>query len=135
MINIGIIGFGTVGTGTARILLKNRELLKQRTGIDINLRKIADLDIRKDRGIRLLKGVLTTNAEELFNDPNIHIIVELIGGTTVAKEMILRAIRAGKHVVTANKALLATHGIEIFKAAEKAGVEVGFEAAVAGGIP
>lgn len=135
MINIGIIGFGTVGTGTARILLKNRELLKQRTGIDINLRKIADLDIRRDRGIKLPKGILTTKAEELFNDPQIHIIVELIGGTTLAKEMILRAIRAGKHVVTANKALLATHGIEIFKAAEKAGVEVGFEAAVAGGIP
>jgi len=135
MINIGIIGFGTVGTGTTRLLLKNRELLKQRTDIDINLRKIADLDIRSDRGIRLPKGVLTTKAEELFNDPKIHIIVELIGGTTVAKEMILRAIRAGKHVVTANKALLATHGIEIFRAAEKAGVEVGFEAAVAGGIP
>jgi len=135
MINIGIIGFGTVGTGTAGILLKNRGLLKQRTGIDINLRKIADLDISRDRGIRLPKGILTTKAEELFNDSQIHIIVELIGGTTLAKEMILRAIRAGKHVVTANKALLATHGIEIFKAAEKAGVEVGFEAAVAGGIP
>ncbi|MBI5848333.1 MAG: homoserine dehydrogenase [Nitrospirae bacterium] len=135
MINVGIIGFGTVGTGTAGILLKNRDLLKQRTGIDINLRKIADLDIKRDRGIRIPKGVLTSNAEELFNDPKIHIIVELIGGTTIAKEMILKAIRAGKHVVTANKALLATHGIEIFKAAEKAGVEVGFEAAVAGGIP
>ncbi len=135
MINIGIIGFGTVGTGTASILLKNRDLLKQRTGIDINLRKIADLDIKRDRGIKLPKGILTTKADELFNDPKIHIIVELIGGTTIAKEMILRAIRAGKHVVTANKALLATHGIEIFKAAEKAGVEVGFEAAVAGGIP
>lgn len=135
MINIGIIGFGTVGTGTAGILLKNRSLLKQRTGIDINLRRIADLDIRRDRGLRIPKGVLTKNADELFHDPNIHIIVELIGGTTVAKDMILRAIRAGKHVVTANKALLATHGIEIFKAAEKAGVEVGFEAAVAGGIP
>lgn len=135
MINVGIIGFGTVGTGTASILLKNRELLKQRTGIDINLRKIADLDVMRDRGIKLPKGMLTAKAEELFADPNIHIIVELIGGTTTAKEMILRAIRAGKHVVTANKALLATHGIEIFKAAEKAGVEVGFEAAVAGGIP
>ncbi len=135
MINIGIIGFGTVGTGTARILLENRDLLKQRTGIDINLRKIADLDIKRDRGIRLPKGILTTRAEELFDDRNIHIIVELIGGTTVARDMILRAIRAGKHVVTANKALLATHGIEIFRAAEKAGVEVGFEAAVAGGIP
>lgn len=135
MINIGIIGFGTVGTGTAGILLKNRGLLKQRTGIDINLRRIADLDIRRDRGLRLPKGVLTTDADEIFADPNIHVVVELIGGTTLAKELILRAIRAGKHVVTANKALLATHGIEIFKAAARAGVEVGFEAAVAGGIP
>jgi homoserine dehydrogenase len=135
MINVGIIGFGTVGTGTATILLKNRDLLKQRTGIDINLGKIADLDITRDRGIRVPKGVLTTRADELFNDPDIHIIVELIGGTTSAKEMILKAIHHNKHVVTANKALLATHGIEIFRAAARAGVEVGFEASVAGGIP
>ncbi len=135
MINVGIIGFGTVGTGTAVILLKNRHLLRQRSGININLKKIADLDIKRDRGIRVPKGVLTKNAEELFADPNLHIIIELIGGTTVAKDVILRAVRSGKHVVTANKALLATHGIEIFRAAEKAGVEVGFEASVAGGIP
>jgi homoserine dehydrogenase len=135
MINVGIIGFGTVGTGTATILLKNRDLLKQRTGIDISLRKIADLDIRRDRGIRIPKGVLTTRVDELFDDPDIHIIVELIGGTTIAKEMILKAIRHKKHVVTANKALLATHGIEIFRAAGRTGVEVGFEASVAGGIP
>jgi homoserine dehydrogenase len=135
MINVGIIGFGTVGTGTATILLKNRNLLKQRTGIDINLRKIADLDITRDRGIRIPQGVLTTRADELFNDPDIHIIVELIGGTTSAKEMILKAIHHNKHVVTANKALLATHGIELFRAAGRAGVEVGFEASVAGGIP
>jgi len=135
MINVGIIGLGTVGTGTAAILLKNKDLLKQRTGIDINLRKIADLDITRDRGIRIPKGVLTTRADDLFLDPDIHIIVELIGGTTIAREMILKSIRSGKHVVTANKALLATHGIEIFKAAAKAGVEIGFEASVAGGIP
>jgi homoserine dehydrogenase len=135
MINVGIIGFGTVGTGTATILLKNRGLLKQRTGVDINLKRIADLDIRRDRGIRIPKGVLTTRAEDIFSDPDIHIVVELIGGTTIAKDVVLRAIRSGKHVVTANKALLAVHGIEIFRAAEKAGVEVGFEASVAGGIP
>lgn len=135
MINVGIIGFGTVGTGTARILIGNHDVLKDRTGIDINLRRIADLDIRRDRGIRLPKGTLTTSAVGLINDPDIHIVVELIGGTTVAKDMVLRAIAAGKHVVTANKALLATHGAEIFAAARKAGVEVGFEAAVAGGIP
>ncbi|PKL51499.1 MAG: homoserine dehydrogenase [Nitrospira bacterium HGW-Nitrospira-1] len=135
MINIGIIGFGTVGTGTASILIQNRKLLKDRTGIDINLKKIADLDIKRDRGIKLPKGVLTINADSLIADPDIHIIVELIGGTTVAKEIILKAIKNGKHVVTANKALLATHGKEIFKAAEKANVKVGFEASVAGGIP
>jgi homoserine dehydrogenase len=135
MINVGIIGFGTVGTGTARILLENRALLKERTGIDINLRRIADIDTKRDRGIKLPKGVLINNADNLINDPEIHIVIELVGGTTIAKEFILKAIRAGKHVVTANKALLATHGKEIFSAAEKAGVEVGFEASVAGGIP
>ncbi|NJD57393.1 MAG: homoserine dehydrogenase [Nitrospirae bacterium] len=135
MINIGILGFGTVGTGTARILLKNRRLLKERTGVDINLRRIADLDITRDRGIKIPGGILTTSAASVIADPEIHIIVELIGGTTLAKEFVLQAIRNGKHVVTANKALLATHGIEIFRAADKAGVEIGFEASVAGGIP
>jgi len=135
MIHVGIIGFGTVGTGTVHILLQNRKLLKDRTGVDIHLKKIADLDIKRDRGIRLPKNVLTDNADSLLADPDIQIVVELIGGTTVAKEMMLKAIRNGKHVVTANKALLATHGREIFKAAEKANVKVGFEASVAGGIP
>lgn len=135
MINVGIIGFGTVGTGTAKILIQNRKLLKDRTGVDVNLRRIADLDIKRDRGLRLPKGVLTNNADSLIADPHIHIVVELIGGTTIAKDIMLKAIRNGKHVVTANKALLATHGKEIFKAAEKANVQVGFEASVAGGIP
>ncbi|TAN43384.1 MAG: homoserine dehydrogenase [Nitrospirae bacterium] len=135
MINVGIIGFGTVGTGTARILIGNRTVIRERTGIDINLRRIADLDITRDRGIRLPKGTLTKDAGELINDPDIQVIVELIGGTTIAKEVMLRALRAGKHVVTANKALLATHGSEIFRTARKHKVHVGFEAAVAGGIP
>ena len=135
MINVGILGFGTVGTGTAKILLRNRHLLKERSGVDIVLKKIADLDITRDRGIKVPKGILTTRADDVISAPDIHIVVELIGGTTVAKDLILKAIRKGKHVVTANKALLATHGIEIFRAAEKAGVEIGFEASVAGGIP
>jgi len=135
MINVGIIGFGTVGTGTASILLNNRGLLRERTGIDINLRRIADIDIKRDRGIRLPKGILTAKADELIGDPDIHIVVELIGGTTVAKDLILKAIAGGKHVVTANKALLATHGAEIFRAAGRRNVELGFEASVAGGIP
>jgi len=135
MINVGIVGFGTVGTGTASILIQNRELMKDRTGIDINLKRIADIDTKRDRGIKLSKGVLTNNADGLISDPDIQIVVELIGGTTIAKDMVLKAIRNGKHVVTANKALLATHGKEIFRAAGKAGVRVGFEASVAGGIP
>jgi homoserine dehydrogenase len=135
MINVGIIGFGTVGTGTASILLKNRALLRERTGIDIHLKSIADRDIKRDRGLKLPKGVLTDRTEEVLRDPDIHIIVELVGGTTIAKGFILKAVANGKHVVTANKALLATNGVEIFKAADKAGVEVGFEASVAGGIP
>lgn len=135
MINVGIIGFGTVGTGTAKILINNRSVLRERTGIDINLKSIADLDIKKDRGIKLKKGVLTTDARAVIHDPAIDIIVELIGGTTIAKDMVLMALRAGKHVVTANKALLATHGSEIFRTAAKHKVSVGFEAAVAGGIP
>ena len=135
MIGVGIVGFGTVGTGTARILLDKAGLLKDRTGIDIRLKRIADLDIRRDRGLRLPKGTLTADSDALIGDPEVRIVVELIGGTTFAKELILKAIAAGKHVVTANKALLATHGAEIFRAASKANVEIGFEAAVAGGIP
>ncbi len=135
MINVGIIGFGTVGTGTAKILINNRSVIRERTGIDINLKNIADLDIKRDRGIKLKKGVLTSDAKAVINDPEIDIIVELIGGTTIARDMVLAALRAGKHVVTANKALLATHGSEIFRTAAKHKVSVGFEAAVAGGIP
>jgi homoserine dehydrogenase len=135
MIGVGIVGFGTVGTGTARILLDKAGLLRERTGIDIGLKKIADLDIRRDRGLRLPKGTLTADSDKLIGDPDVRIVVELIGGTTFAKDLILKAIAAGKHVVTANKALLATHGAEIFRAASKANVEIGIEASVAGGIP
>lgn len=135
MINIGILGFGTVGTGTAKILLGNKKLIKERTGVVLNLKKIADLNISNDRGLNLPMNVLTKKADEVLNDPDIQIIVELIGGTKIAKEYILRAIKNGKHVVTANKALLATHGVELFRAAQKAQVEIGFEASVGGGIP
>lgn len=135
MIHVGVVGFGTVGTGTVRILLDSKELLKERAGIDINLKRVADVDVRRDRGIRLSKGVLTSDTDALISDPDISIVVELIGGTTVARDVVLRAIKNGKHVVTANKALLATHGAEIFGAAEKANVGIGFEASVAGGIP
>ncbi|MBI3377010.1 MAG: homoserine dehydrogenase [Nitrospirae bacterium] len=135
MINVGIIGFGTVGAGTAKILLENKDVISQRTGFDINLKKIADLDIKKSRGIKLPEGILTANVDEILNDPEINIVIELIGGIHPAKELILKAIRNKKHVVTANKALIATEGNEILAEAEKHGVEIGFEASVAGGIP
>jgi len=135
MINIGIIGFGTVGSGTVKILLENRDILRERLGFEINLKKIVARNIRKDRGIRLPEGILTTDVSLVLDDPDIRIVVELIGGISPAKDYILKAISNGKHVVTANKALLATEGNEIFSAARKAGVEIGFEASVAGGIP
>ena len=135
MINVGIIGFGTVGTGTVKILCENRELLRERTGFEINLKRIADIDIKRDRGVNIPRDILTTDVYSLLNDPQIDIVVELIGGLTPAKDFILKAIQNRKHVVTANKALLATAGNEIFTAALEAGVEIGFEASVAGGIP
>jgi homoserine dehydrogenase len=134
-ISVGIIGFGTVGTGTARILLENSEVISGRCGFTVELKRIADLDITRDRGIKIPEGVLTTDADAIINDPEIDVVVELMGGIHPAKDFMLRAVKNKKHVVTANKALLATEGSEIFAEADKAGVEVGFEAAVAGGIP
>jgi homoserine dehydrogenase len=134
-INVGIIGFGTVGTGTARILMENAGTIKRRLGVPVVLKKISDLDVKRDRGIKLDGVQLTTSAKDVIADPGIDIVVELIGGYKPAKEFILDAINNKKHVVTANKALLAVHGEEIYAAAEKAGVTVGFEASVAGGIP
>jgi homoserine dehydrogenase len=135
MINVGIIGFGTVGSGTVRILLENKKVLEERLGFEINLKKIATRNVNKERGVRVSEGVVTADVNDILNDPDIHIVAELVGGITPAKDFILQAISKGKHVVTANKALLATEGKEIFKAAQKAGVEIGFEASVAGGIP
>jgi len=135
MINIGIIGFGIVGSGTAKVLLENNDILRERLGFGLNLKRIADLDIVRDRGIRVPEGVLTTDVNHIFDDPDIQIVVELIGGINPAKKFILRAIEKGKHVVTANKALLATEGTDIFNAARRTGVEVGYEASVAGAIP
>ncbi len=134
-VSVGIIGFGTVGAGTAKILLKKRGELERKLGFPVVLKKIADLDIKRDRGVKLPKGVLTDDSEALIQDPEIDIIVELIGGIHPAKEIILRAIKQGKHVVTANKALLAEAGREIFKEAKNNKVDIGFEASVAGSIP
>ncbi len=132
-IKVGIIGFGTVGAGVAANILANSDVIASRAGVKLVLAKVADLDITTDRGVRIPEGVLTTDAAEAIREADI--VVELVGGTTVAKKFILDAIRAGKPVVTANKALLALHGEEIFAAAEAAGVDVYYEASVAGGIP
>jgi homoserine dehydrogenase len=132
-LKIGIMGFGTVGAGVASCLLKNSDVIARRSGIMPVLAKIADLDIERDRGIKLNKGVLTTDVHQLIKD--VDVVVELIGGTTVAKDLIIEALNAGKPVVTANKALLAEKGEEIFAAAEKSKADIYYEASVAGGIP
>jgi len=135
MVNVGIIGFGTVGTGTARILLRNREVIRRKSGLDINLKRIVDRDTERDRGLDLPDGILSARIEDILEDPDIDIVVELIGGIHPAREFILEALDSGKHVVTANKALLATEGREIFETARRKNLSLGFEAAVAGGIP
>ncbi len=134
-VSVGIIGFGTVGTGVVKILLKRRKELESKLGFPLIIGKIADIDIKRKRGITVPANTLVTDGMEVIDDPAIDIVVELIGGIHPAKEYILKAIKKGKHVVTANKALLATEGIDIFKSAEENNVELGFEAAVAGGIP
>jgi len=134
-IKIGIIGLGTVGTGVVKILQKNRELIQNRLGACIEIVRIADLDIVSDRGIAIDSSHLTVDAYAIINDPQISIIVELMGGEEPAATFLLRAIEQGKHVVTANKALLSTRGAEIFKAAYDHNVEIGFEGSVCGGIP
>ena len=134
-INIGLLGCGTVGTGFAKILIENKDLIRSRVGANLNLRRVADIDIKSDRGIRFDEGVFITDAFKVVDDPEIDIIVEMIGGEGVAKDLILKAIGDNKHVVTANKALLAKHGNTIFKAATGQGVDIGFEASVGGCMP
>ena len=134
-IGVGILGFGTVGAGVADGLLKHREVMAKRLGVDIVLRKIADLDITTDRGIVVPADVLTTDAKAVLADPEVQIIVETIGGTGIAKTFVLEALNNGKCVVTANKKLLAEYGKEIFETAKKNDVDIYFGAAVGGGIP
>lgn len=134
-IGVGLIGFGTVGTGVVKILLQNGTLIRRRLGAPVELVRVADLDIARDRGVRLPPGVLTTDAKMVLADSNVDIVLELIGGCEAAKRVILDAMAGGKSVVTANKALLAVHGEELFEAATRHGVDLGFEASVGGGIP
>jgi homoserine dehydrogenase len=134
-INVGLLGMGTVGGGTFRVLARNAEEISRRAGRAIGITVVADKEETKARDA-VAKGVkVTGDAFEVVRDPAVDIVVELIGGTKIAKELVLEAIKHGKHVVTANKALLAQHGNEIFTAAQKKGVMVAFEAAVGGGIP
>jgi homoserine dehydrogenase len=134
-IKIGLIGFGTVGAGVVKILEENAPLIAQRLGGNVRLHKIADIDLKRDRGVQVAKEILTADAEAVLIDPEIAICIELVGGIEPARTFILKAIEAGKHVVTANKALLALHGAELFAAAQNKGVRIGFEASVGGGIP
>ena len=135
MISIGLIGFGTIGTGVVKLLQENGDLIAGRLGAEIRLQRIADIDIRKSRGIPVDDALLTTDAADILNDPGIDIVVELMGGYEPARTFILAAMTQGKHVVTANKALLATHGDEIFRSAMRHGVNIGFEASVGGTVP
>ena len=135
MIKVGMIGFGTIGAGVAKILAGNGEILMQRLGAGVELVKVADLDITTDRGVKLAPDVLTTSADEVINHPDIDVVIELIGGYEPARKFLLQAIDQGKHVVTANKALLAKHGDEIFLAAAEKGLSIGFEASIGGAIP
>jgi len=134
-IKIGLIGFGTVGSGVVRILQENSSLIGQRLGGQIVLNKIADLDLARERDVVVPTDIMTSDATTLIDDPDISIVLELIGGIEPARTFILKAFERGKHVVTANKALLALHGAEIFAASQRHGARIGFEASVGGGIP
>ena len=134
-INVGLLGIGTVGGGTFNVLARNEAEITRRAGRQIRISSVADRNLELARQVTAGRAHLTDDAVAVVTDPDIDIVVELIGGCGIAKELVLKAIASGKHVVTANKALLATHGNEIFAAAHEKGVMVGFEAAVAGGIP
>jgi homoserine dehydrogenase len=134
-IQVGLMGMGTVGSGTFNVLKRNQEEIKRRAGRGIEITMVADLDVAKAQSLCGDHVKVVNDARQIIANPNIDIVVELIGGYGIAKTLVLEAIAAGKHVVTANKALLAVHGTEIFAAAHAKGVMVAFEAAVAGGIP
>ncbi len=134
-INVGLLGIGTVGGGTFTVLQRNCEEITRRAGRPIRITVVADKNLELAKQVTGGACRLTDDAFSVVSDPEVDIVIELIGGYGVAKQLVMQAIANGKHVVTANKALLATHGNEIFKAAQDKGVMIGFEAAVAGGIP
>ncbi|MGH8809227.1 MAG: homoserine dehydrogenase [Noviherbaspirillum sp.] len=134
-IKVGLLGIGTVGSGTFNVLKRNQEEITRRAGRSIEITMVADLNTARAKELTSGECEVVSDANLVVNNPEIDIVIELIGGYGIAKELVMKAIANGKHVVTANKALLATHGNEIFKAAQENGVMVAFEAAVAGGIP
>jgi homoserine dehydrogenase len=134
-VKIGVLGLGTVGSGTVSVLRRNIKEITRRAGRDIEITRAADRTLEKERDYDVSGIDITTDAFDIVNDPNIHVVVELIGGTGIARDLVLKAIENGKHVVTANKALIALHGNELFAKAQEKGVTIGFEAGVAGGIP
>ncbi len=134
-VRVGLVGFGTVGCGVARLLVEQGEVLRAKTGIRFELVCVVDLDTETPRPVQLPDGVLTSDLEVLLNDNRIEVAIELVGGTGIAKEIQLKMLRAGKHVVTANKALLAVHGSELYQVAREADRCIAFEASCAGGIP
>ncbi len=134
-IQIGLIGLGTVGTGVVKTITQNKELLESRIGAPINLKYVADIDINRQRDIQINKDIMVSDGNIIVNDPDIDIVIELVGGCGIAKQFILGALANGKSVVTANKALLAECGEEVFERVKTSRGIIGFEASVAGGIP
>jgi homoserine dehydrogenase len=132
---IGLIGWGTVGCGVIQVLRENADVIESRLGVPLVLRRVADLDLERERPVAVPPEILTKNVDDILQDPEIEIVIELIGGLKEAKRIICSAIESGKHVVTANKALLAHEGNELFALALEKGVSIGFEASVGGGIP
>src|SRR5687767_13236752 len=134
-VNLGIVGGGTVGGGVFQAIQRNGELMASRLGIWLNVARMAVRDANKKRAVKIPKTILTTDWQSVVSHPDINLIVELMGGTTTAREVVLQALKLGKPVVTANKALLSAHGEELFAAAQRAGTNLYYEASVAGGIP
>ncbi len=132
---VGLIGWGIIGTGVSKLLLENKSLIAERSKVNFELKWIADLDIERDRGVSVSKKILTQDAKQILNDPEVSIVIELMGGYEPALSFIKQALEHGKSVVTANKALLAKHGKELFELAKKNNTQIRFEASVGGGIP
>ncbi|MCK4299079.1 MAG: homoserine dehydrogenase, partial [Planctomycetes bacterium] len=132
---VAIVGWGTVGSGVAGLLLSKRQELAQRTGADLELRWVVDTDLERPRDFSVPQELLSRDLQDVLDDPEVEVVAELVGGTEQTRDLVLRLLDVGKHVVTANKALLATQGRELFAAARKRGVALAFEASTAGGVP